>query len=379
MPDGRPARRRLQGLATAGRARRHRSACPGRRGFDLPRARPAGFGRHRERRRIPTGRRDLDLPPRVLHPDLQAGLELHFHLYDFLRDRDAFERHVRETSIRLEVEGVSLPVPTREFDLILDVAHLVNHDFALTLKHLLDVAVKIHRWRSTLDWQRVEQGLDEVDLRPEFGIAVSLVEQLFGVEPPPVSLPADVIDATVSWQRAVRRYLEQIERFAGRVPMGDTACRAGWGQRAANGRPIVGARAAPATGVARYAVSSGCPTISPTTCLASAASRHEPPACEPTGDIDTRRPLRVPGGLRAPASAQMSGVRTVETAHEEGVWPGRRHRSRVARSDRFRVGRSPHRTAVPRLGSAESNSRESRSRLQPESARRRPPDHWGRS
>jgi hypothetical protein len=165
-------------------------------------------------------------------PEIQAGLELHFQLYDFLRHREAFEERVRASAVTIAIDGVSLPAPAGELDLILDVAHLVNHDFALTLKHLLDVALKLHRGQSTLDWDAVATVLGDIDLRPEFDMALGLVDGLFGGDTGLAARRLSGPAVPEALRQAVRSHLLDVDRYAGRIALGDTALRVGWRQRA---------------------------------------------------------------------------------------------------------------------------------------------------
>ncbi|MFQ5524622.1 MAG: nucleotidyltransferase family protein [Thermoanaerobaculia bacterium] len=110
------------------------------------------------------------------HPALGAGLELHFDLYEVLDRRREFIEEVFEGAERLEVEGCSFRAPSREADLVLQLAHILHHDQRVDLRHWLDFASAAGQAGERDELERL---LKLADLEPEFEEAVAIARHLF--------------------------------------------------------------------------------------------------------------------------------------------------------------------------------------------------------
>lgn len=116
------------------------------------------------------------------HPELGAGLELHFDLYDVIAERATFIGEVFRNAEQLDLDGRSIVAPSRPADLVLQLAHILQHDQRLDLRHWLDFAQAA---MAPLDEaERAELGrlLALSDLEPEFEENLGISGRLFGVE-----------------------------------------------------------------------------------------------------------------------------------------------------------------------------------------------------
>jgi len=136
----------------------------------------------------------------MLHVGTSALVELHFNLYDFLPQRRRLLEEIIETMESVQIEGVAVPAPRLEEALLLDVAHMVNHNFEVSLKSLLDVAASIVQ--TPLDVARLRKVGVRFGLAPELDLVAEAVKRLFDVETN--GLPAAPLS------RSHRHSLEQI-------------------------------------------------------------------------------------------------------------------------------------------------------------------------
>lgn len=114
------------------------------------------------------------------HPGLGAGLEFHFDLYDVLAERDGFVEEVFSRCEPLEVGGVSMLAPAVPAEIVLQLAHLLNHDNRVDLRHWLDFALALGEVDSLN--RELRRLLLLTDLEPEYLEAVAIASRLFGVD-----------------------------------------------------------------------------------------------------------------------------------------------------------------------------------------------------
>lgn len=112
-------------------------------------------------------------------PRLGLGLELHFDLYGFLAERAALLESVLAAPATISLDGRELPAPPPEEGLLLEVAHLVNHDLRVNLKPWLDLAALLGDER--LDRPRLAALAGRHDLRREVELLTALAADLFGL------------------------------------------------------------------------------------------------------------------------------------------------------------------------------------------------------
>ncbi|MDX1503696.1 MAG: nucleotidyltransferase family protein [Thermoanaerobaculia bacterium] len=122
------------------------------------------------------------------HPDLGAGLELHFELYDRLAGGPALLEEILGRPDAVEIDGVALPAPPVEIALTLDLAHLVHHDYRLPLRSLLDLAAGLASTAAPADPVRLAAAVRRGGLEGELSRLLALfAETLAWPLPPPIA------------------------------------------------------------------------------------------------------------------------------------------------------------------------------------------------
>ncbi|MCP4200782.1 MAG: nucleotidyltransferase family protein [bacterium] len=115
------------------------------------------------------------------HPELGAGLELHFDLYEAVAERRKFLEQVINGAEVLEVDGVSFLAPSLPAEVVLQLAHLLNHDYRADLRHWLDFALACAD--AAPRQPEVRRLLRLSDLEPEYSEAVAITSELFEIDP----------------------------------------------------------------------------------------------------------------------------------------------------------------------------------------------------
>lgn len=168
------------------------------------------------------------------HGDLQAGLELHFELYDCMENRQSLLDQALQSRESVRLDDTEFPVPSREIDLVLDLGHLINHDFELTLKHYLDFTAKVMAFERTTAPRGLHALLLATDLAREFGMTVDVVSTLFNRPLGRLEAPSSDADEVAMRVAALRDFLASVDRYTHRAALGDTGHRAGFGRQARN-------------------------------------------------------------------------------------------------------------------------------------------------
>ncbi len=117
------------------------------------------------------------------NPETGLALELHFDLYDFVRRRDELIERVLVERLELRLDGTAFPAPPPELALVLEIAHLVSHDFRVSLRNWLDLAALLSRASGSLDWPALHEALRTHGLLPEFLLALEVAAELFALAP----------------------------------------------------------------------------------------------------------------------------------------------------------------------------------------------------
>ena len=138
----------------------------------------------------------------LFHERLGVILELHFALYHWLAHRKRVADEMWTHRQWVDLEGVRLPVMSVEDQLVFGLAHIISHDYRLSLKQYLDFLAIPVLLRSEIDLARVFHVLDLADLRQEFVDLCGILTDLLGVS---VDLGAErqTADARVALRRSV--------------------------------------------------------------------------------------------------------------------------------------------------------------------------------
>lgn len=119
----------------------------------------------------------------VFHLDLRHRLsgemiELHFDLYELIVGRHRFLEEVFETAIDCEPAGVRIRAPAGEHSVVVDLAHLVNHDLKIGLRQVVDFCGQLTAGTPAVDRPRLVSLLEGADLADEFATVTALFERL---------------------------------------------------------------------------------------------------------------------------------------------------------------------------------------------------------
>ena len=121
------------------------------------------------------------------HPGRGIGLEFHFDLYEVLAERHKFIEEVTSGAERLDVDSVSILAPPVPAEIVLQLAHLLNHDYRVDLRHWFDFALALTAFTEAKSrdgefHRELLRLLRLTDLEPEYLEASAIVSGLFGVD-----------------------------------------------------------------------------------------------------------------------------------------------------------------------------------------------------
>lgn len=155
-----------------------------------------------------------------MHQD-HAGhlLEFHFKPYEVIRNHQLFLQAAWDGKEWIEVQEVVCPVLSIETELVFSIAHLVQHQFDVGLKHLLDVAGLLGSCRQGLSRERVHSFLRSSGLDQEFTLTVRFLEKVFGLS---LLLHGDWASATTGLQREFDSYLQKLLALLDQTRLVDT-------------------------------------------------------------------------------------------------------------------------------------------------------------
>ena len=108
-------------------------------------------------------------------------IEFHFKPYEVIRNHQLFMQTAWDQKEWIEVQEVICPVLSLETELVFNIAHLVNHQFDVSMKHLLDVAGLLVFCRQGLNRERIYSFLRSAGLDQEFALTVRFLEKVFGL------------------------------------------------------------------------------------------------------------------------------------------------------------------------------------------------------
>jgi hypothetical protein len=113
------------------------------------------------------------------HRELNLMLELHFDLYDFLPGHRRLHDQILDLAQPLSCGDVEIPALPREFERVIEIAHIVNHDLKVNLKPLLDLAADL---RGTPPAGAFAEILQRWDLEGEYELVAVIIDRLFGTD-----------------------------------------------------------------------------------------------------------------------------------------------------------------------------------------------------
>jgi Uncharacterised nucleotidyltransferase len=127
------------------------------------------------------------------HRERAEMIELHFDLYELLADRLSFVEGLLGSAVDCEVAGTRIRAAAPEQAIVVDLAHLVNHDLRIGLRQAVDFSGQLLAEPSRsprsmspsrpLDRDRLRHLLEQVDLLSEHAAVAALFEHLLDLEP----------------------------------------------------------------------------------------------------------------------------------------------------------------------------------------------------
>ncbi len=152
--------------------------------------------------------------------ELGLGIELHFDLYDFLHGGADLLQSILEQPVTVELEGIRLPAAATETAVLLEVAHLVNHDLQVNLKPWLDLAALVAR--APLDRTALRRLAARHDLLRELDLTIGMTAQLFRL---PANREASPMAVPLPLANQVRDFLLRLDLDYRQPPLAEAAAR----------------------------------------------------------------------------------------------------------------------------------------------------------
>lgn len=111
--------------------------------------------------------------------DTRSLLEFHFRPYEIIRNHQLFMETAWDRREWIEIKEVLCPVLSLETELIFNIAHIVQHQFDVPLKHLLDIAGLLLFCPQKPKRDEMHSFLRLAGLEQEFDLTLQLLEQVF--------------------------------------------------------------------------------------------------------------------------------------------------------------------------------------------------------
>jgi hypothetical protein len=115
------------------------------------------------------------------HLEDEFQLEFHFQLYDTLFKRKIFLEFVWKRRAHIDIEDVRLPALSMEDQLVLDTAHILYHDYLVTLKHYFDFLGKLIIFKTRINWNYLSNMLALTGLKTNFLRLSLALSELSGI------------------------------------------------------------------------------------------------------------------------------------------------------------------------------------------------------
>jgi hypothetical protein len=112
-------------------------------------------------------------------------LEFHFMPYELIQNHDRFMQLAWDRREWIEVDDVHCPVLCLEMELLFNVAHMVQHQFDVPLKHYLDIAGLLVLCREQLNWDEIGTLLRDFGLENVFALTIGFISGMMRL--PPIS------------------------------------------------------------------------------------------------------------------------------------------------------------------------------------------------
>ena len=105
-------------------------------------------------------------------------LEFHFMPYEIIQDHERFMRLAWERKEWIDAGGIHCPVLCLEMELLFNIAHLVQHQFDVSLKHYLDIAGLLVFCEGQLNRDEIETLLRDFGLEQVFSLTTGFLSTM---------------------------------------------------------------------------------------------------------------------------------------------------------------------------------------------------------
>ena len=112
------------------------------------------------------------------NPDARSLLELHFMPYGGMRNHQLFMKLAWDQREWIEVNEIDCPVLSLEMEIVFDLAHIIQHQFDVSLKHYVDIAGLLIFCRHQLNRDGIHSLLGVAGLQREFFLILSSLSSL---------------------------------------------------------------------------------------------------------------------------------------------------------------------------------------------------------
>ncbi len=105
-------------------------------------------------------------------------LEFHFMPYEVIQNHKMFMQLAWDRKEWIDAGGIQFPVLGLEMELLFNVAHLVQHQFDVSLKHYLDIAGLLVFCEGELNWGRIGTLLRDFGLDQAFSLTMGFLRAM---------------------------------------------------------------------------------------------------------------------------------------------------------------------------------------------------------
>lgn len=112
-----------------------------------------------------------------------AILEFHFMPYEVIQNHERFMQLAWDRKEWIEAGGIHCPVLCLEMELLFNIAHLVQHQFDVSLKHYLDIAGVFIFSGGQLGRDKIETLLRDFGLEQAFALTTGFLSRMMHLSP----------------------------------------------------------------------------------------------------------------------------------------------------------------------------------------------------
>ncbi len=144
--------------------------------------------------------------------DSRSLLEFHFRAYEIIKDHQLFMQLAWERKEWVEIEELCCPALSLEMELVFNIAHIVQHQFDVAMKHLIDIAGLLISCRQKGRLDQLYSLLRSTGLKQEFILTVRSLEEVFDCPfLPHGARPAKAINSQIEFNSSLKTLLALLD------------------------------------------------------------------------------------------------------------------------------------------------------------------------